>query len=195
MLEYLATIVIVLVLLAPLASGLLARRSRRGRRQRGIVALPFNTQLALGTLADETIAKVSLTTDLAEDFFAVSTDITVSVEGHTATEDPLGWGVAHDDYTVAELKEYVDANLTDPGQKIEQERARRKVRRGGVLHSMGGSQTELISNGGQEKRIPLRFSINDGNTLAGWVMNHSGAALTTGSIVTFTGTIFGRWQV
>ncbi len=171
---------------------LLAARKRRRRRGGRLVALPFNTQLALSTLGDETIVEVDLTTVLAEDFFAISCDLAVSVDGNTTTENPLEFGVAHGDYTVAELKEYVNANLTDPSDKIAQEHSRRLVRRFGTFSA---TDVNWSPNNGMEKRIPLRFSIGDGKSLIGWCMNHSGAGMNTGTIITFTGTIFGRWQI
>ncbi len=166
--------------------------AKRRRRSRGrFVALPFNTQQALGTLADETVVSADLTTNLAEDFYAISVDIVATVADGSAGDGPIEIGVAHDDYTAAEIKEFIDVNLTDPDNKIDQERSRRLIRRLGSIVEL--TNAPQVPRSGDPKRIPLRFILGDGHTLSAWVMNHTGSAMTTGAVVTFSGTIYGRW--
>ncbi len=179
-------------IIAALVLLVLAAKKRRRRRSGRFVALPFNTQQALATLADETVVSADLTTNLAEDFYAISVDIIASIDGG-ASEGPVEVGVAHDDYTVAEIKEFIDVNLTDPDDKIAQERSRRLIRRLGTIANIGAGGASLVPRSGEAKRIPLRFVLGDGHTLSAWVMNHSGGALTTGAVITFSGTLYGRW--
>ncbi len=162
---------------------------KRRRSNKNFVAIPINTQQALGTLADETVLTFPLTTAFGEDLFCISADLLISTDA--MQEGPLGVGAAHGDYTVAEIKEYVDANLTDPDDKIAQERARRQIRRVGLFPSQGNNE---VLNDGKPIRVKLKFSVGDTKTLNVWAMNHSGGALTTGATLTVTGTIYGRWQ-
>ncbi len=164
---------------------------RRKRSNKNFVALPFNTQIALATLADETVLTSALLSAFGEDFFCISADISLALDNVALSEVPVEVGLAHGDYTAAEIKEYVNANLTDPDDKIAQEHSRRQIRRIGLF---GVNAENQVLNHGDQQRIKLRFSIGDTKELKLWIMNHTGAAMTTGAIVTAVGTLYGRWQ-
>ncbi len=170
-------------------------KRRRGKRRRGIVAIPFSVQGALGTLADETIIAVqALGSDFGEDFYLVSLDASVMIRGLTAGEgEPHQYGVAHNDLSVTEIGENLDAEVSDPDDIIVKERARRPVRSGGYLKPVSTGGVELAQST-DKLRIPCRFSIGNGHNLSCWVKNKSGAALQTGAVQEWFGTMYGRWQ-
>lgn len=169
----------------------MAKRRRGTRRRKNFVAIPVNIQQALGTLADETVLNWNLLDQLfAEDFYAISAELVFALNGHTAGEGPIEFGLAHGDLTTAEIKECIDADWNDPDNIIAREQARRPVRRCGSYH---GLSTVEVPNNGNPKKYPIKMMIGEDHELKAFVMNHTGGALTTGSIVTITGTVFGRW--
>lgn len=169
---------------------------RTGRRRpsknyrRNFVAIPFFTDLALSTLVDNVLIDAAILT-FGEDCFVISADILVSVQGLTAGEGPLVVGLAHGDLTTTEVQEAIDAEVTDPDDIIAKERARRPVRRIGIL---SGVTSEQFLAQGTAQRITIRISVGDGHTLNVWCVNRSGANLAGGAIVTFAGTLWARWQ-
>lgn len=169
------------------------KKKRNSKNRRNFVAIPYNGTLTLGTLADNVVAIAALLSSvLGEDLYIISVDIYVSFRDTTGGEILLIVGLAHGDLTVTEILENLDAELTDPDDIIAKERARRPVRRFGVFNQVGAPEQGL--NDGKKIRVPIRFSVGDGFNLNVFVVNRTGAALTTGGFLEFSGTIFGRWQ-
>ncbi len=167
-------------------------KKRRGsrRRSRNFVAIPFEQGVTVGALAQNAVEATAILT-FGEDIYLVSADVTVIGRSGTAGEGPLPCGMAHGDLTDSEIEEAVSAEVTDPDDIIAAERARRPVRKIGSLEDAAGQQLE----NGSKIRLPLRFSVGDGHTLKLWVRNASAASpLTSGAVVQFSGTLYGRWQ-
>ncbi len=161
--------------------------------KKNFVALPVTGQLALSTLADDTVLKANVHTGVfTEDFFAISADIQVMVRNLTSGEgEPSSWGLNHSDYTAPEVNEYLNVSLLGRGSKIEQERLKRLVRNGSQLVHLT-AEDELIPLD-RSHRVKMRFMIQEGFAIEIWVKNRSGAPLTTGAIMEWNGTIYGRW--
>lgn len=170
-----------------------ARKGRQRRSKgyrRNFVAIPFFVDLALGTLVDNIVVKTPVLT-FGEDLFAISYDVVCAIQGQTAGQGPLIVGMAHGDLSTTEIAEAIDAEVTDPDDIIAKERARRPVRRLGVFPGL--SSEEALAQG-QIQRRSLRMSIGDGHSFDVWAVNRSGGNLAGGAIMSFSGTIFGRWQ-
>ena len=163
---------------------------RRGKNRRGFVAIPFFTELPLSTLADNTVITASILT-FSEDIFIISADVQANLNAAPGGQGPLMVGLAHGDLTIAEINEALDAEVTDPDDIIAKERARRPVRRVGVFPAL--SSDEVLAQG-QSQRIVMRFSVGNDHALNMFCVNRSGGPLTGAAIVTFVGTLFGRWQ-
>ncbi len=112
------------------------------------------------------------------------------MKNHTAGQGPIYVGICHSDLTVTEVREALQAEMTDPDDIIAKERSRRPVRKLGVFKSIDLDDT---INDGMPLRKKIRFAVGDGHNLQLWAFNRSGAALTTGSIITALGTLYGRW--
>ncbi len=168
------------------------RRGGRKGRRRGIVAVPFQGTLALATLADGALLSGGvLNANFSRNFYAVSVDVTASKRGGTVGEGPILYGWAHSDLSDTEMDEKLEAENSAQGDIIANERAKRPVRLAGVFSQL--SVDEILNNG-MPVRTPLRFTIQEGFALALWAKNRSGVAnLTTGCVITVTGTIFGRY--
>jgi len=147
--------------------------------------------VSLSTLANNTVITVDLISSLVEDMYVISVDLAWSVRGLTAGETPLQVGLSHGDYTVGEVLENLDASSLDPDDKIDQEHARRLVRRVGVFQGTG--ETDLVLADGKEIRTPVKFTVGDGKSFDAWLCNRSGALLTTGAVLQIFGTVYGRW--
>ncbi len=160
--------------------------------RKGFIAIPFSTAVALLTLADDAIILIgALGTDFGEDIFIMSADVFAMIRDLTAGETPLEFGLAHSDLTVAEVDENLTAEVADPDDIIAKERARRPVRRIGLFNAVA---TQSNWNDGNSKRVKIKFSVGNGFNLNFWVKNKSGGILTTGAVVEFSGTLYGRWQ-
>ncbi len=169
------------------------RRARKRSGSKNFVALPIRGSVALLTLADNALVKSNVLTGVfTEDFYAISIDIQCDILGLTNNEGiPHNWGINHSDYSVAEVTENLDVSLLGPGSKIEQERTRRLVRKGGILQA--SENVTILRTPESSKRVTLRFMINDGFALEIWVRNRSGSALTTGASFNWFGDLYGRW--
>ncbi len=166
-------------------------RKRTSKRRRNFVALPFSSRVTVGGIADDVAAVVAGPT-FGEDLFCISIDTLVSLKDAVAGEGPLQIAVAHGDLTAAEAVEALDADLTDPDDIIQRERARRPVRSIGKFIASG---TDEILAHGTKIRTPLRFSVGDGHALEFLAVNRSGATLAAGPrFVDLDCVLFGRWQ-
>ncbi len=163
---------------------------RRGRKGRGMAAIPFQDTLALSTLADNTVLQTTFWTP-TRDFYPVSAHIEWAIRGLTAGEGPVKVGLAHAGYSVTEITEFLDAEYTAPDALTAREQGRRMVRRSGTFH---GLSTEEVINDGRPLKTIIKFPLTGGQGLAAWAVNRSGAALTTGAVIKFSGTIYGRWR-
>ncbi len=160
-------------------------------RRKGFVAIPFDVAITLGTLANETVVKQSIfAAALTRGLFCISADIAWSLDDFTATEGPIFVGIAHNDLTALEIFEALNAELSDPSNIIQRERARRPVRRSGFFPGL--SSREVI-NDGAIIRTKMKFSVHDESNLALYALNKSGAALTTGAFVKAIGVLYARW--
>ncbi len=169
------------------------RRRYAKNRRKNFVAIPFDTSLTLLTLANETVLQNGIFgSSLGEDLFVISIDCYWALRGGTTGEVPIGVGFSHSDLTVAEVAECLGAELTDPDDIIQRERARRPVRRAGMF-GLGASTGKELNNG-VAVRTKMRMSVGDGHNVNCWARNQFGASLTTGAIVEVHGTLYGRWQ-
>ncbi len=165
---------------------------RRGKRRyhKNFAAIPFSQAVALATLADDTVLLSAILTTLVEDLYISSVKCSWGLRGLTAGEGPLNVGYAHGDLTVAEVKEFLDAELDDPDDIIQKERASRPVRHAGMYQGLAAN--EFIRNGEMIKTI-CKFTVGNDKSFNFWIHNRSGGTLATGAVVVIQGTIFGRW--
>ncbi len=104
-----------------------------------------------------------------------------SFDGFTSGEGPVQFGVAHLDYTAAEIEEALEANASwDLGNKVAQEQSRRQVRTIGVFKPGDGEGF----NDGKPVWTRCGWYLEDGDQAIGlWMRNLDLLApLTTGGI-------------
>lgn len=163
--------------------------------------MPVTGQVPIGALAStEVISGNMFASDLLEDLYVISTDISGQVITLTAGEgDPSDVHIAHGDYSVAEIAEKLNVSLLGPGSKIEQEQSRRLVRKVGTLLPADGvlaTNTNLRlfgKTGSADLRTKVKFVVQSGKNLKMCIHNRSGSVYTTGAIFRWSGTIYGKW--
>ncbi len=154
--------------------------------------IQLSAQQAMATLASKTGLLGTITSDLAsEGYWCVSLDLNVSWDGAAAGEGSMDLYLAHSDWTLVEVEEFIEITTGfDRGDKKGQEvQARgRSIRKVGSL-----TPEENNLNDGKPTRVKFKIFIPAGNTL-NWVFyNNGNALLTTGSFMSWHGKMYGSW--
>ncbi len=159
---------------------------RRGRYNLRLIRL--TGARALSTLASQTGIATALTGAATDTYRVVSMHNSWSVDGLTAGEGPLTVGYAYSDYTVAEIKEFLDSQAAlNIGSKIEQEQSRRLIR---VVGTFSGEANQSLFDG-KPIRTKLNWKIAIGDTVQMFVFNEdASSALTTGASVHCIGKMY-----
>jgi len=179
----------ILIILALAMTPVMAARKGKRRRSAGFRVVRVKGSVALATLANLTVVKASLFVNGGQRQFIIAADLTWTLMNATATEGPFYCGLAHNDYTVAEIKEWIESGAGVETNQIEQEKNRRLCRDSIVFSGVG---TEEVANDGKPKRTKVRFHVEDSQELAFWVYNDSDATLAGGAIVNCYGKVYVR---
>ncbi len=180
----------ILVLLAVLLG--MANKPRRRKRAMGAyVRGNVEENLALGALGsgalitdgwDETVNEKSLISSIVS---------TWSWDAITAEDGPIDFGIAHSDYTGAEILEVLATGGSwDSGNLISQEVSRRKVRQIGTFVSTqptGEGIADSVVNDGKPIKTKLNWVLQSGDGLQMWAVNRGSAVLVTGSSIKANG--------
>ncbi len=152
----------------------------------------LQSNLGLTTLASSSVASTILCNAFDTDVRVSSINATWNRRGGTAGEGPIYFGVAHSDYTDAEIEEYLelasDVGILDP---VDNEKANRMIR---FIGSFSGAGTDESLNDGNPVKTKLNWPVGDAKQLNMWAYNRSGGALTTGCVVEVGGQINFRPQ-
>ncbi len=141
----------------------------------------ISEDLDLGTLAAKTLVSDTWDEAVLERTLISSIVSTWNLDGLVAGQGPIIFGVAHSDYTDAEIEVVIEAvGSWDEGNKVAQEQAKRLVRRIGQFVGTQGTGTDDVQfNDGKPVKTKLNWILNTGDTLKMWAYNTSSAALTT----------------
>ncbi len=173
-------ILIYITLIAMIAMAAARKPKRRmGRYIRGGV----DENLGLGTLAASALVSADFDETVRERTLISSLVASWSLSNWTpiASVGPIVVGVAHSDYTDAEIEAYIE-NLEswDEGDKIGQEIGRRKIRRVGQFAVTAvGDVGVMVLNDGKPIKTKLNWILNAGQTLSYWAYNQGTAAVAT----------------
>ncbi len=160
------------------------------RRGSGIKRFPFSETLALSTLADATVLSGNFDDTFSRETFIVSQHGTYTIRGGEVGEGPLHVGVAHSDYTDAEILEWFLADQAwNTGDMVAREQAKRKIR---LIGTFRGFESNETLNNGNPIKTKILWKCEDGQTLEMFIVNDSGSALTTGTILESVGTVWAR---
>ncbi len=173
---------IIIGLLIPLG---MAKRGRKGRSMQGYLKGNVDEELNLGTLASKTLVADTWDESPEEKTLISSIVATWSLDGIVSGQGPLIFGVAHSDYSDAEIEAVIENQASwDQGSKVEQEIAKRLVRQiGQFVNETGSGTNDVQFNDGKPVKTKLNWRLNTGDTLKMWAYNVSGAALSTSAPV------------
>ncbi len=139
----------------------------------------------LGTLTDGDVISAALTQVVNDTRLGIYLKATHTMRGLTAGQGPIEVGVAHSDYSAAEIEECLESlGNWDLGDKVAQEQSNRKVRRIGEFS--GEAAVETL-NDGKPIYTKLNWKLAEGDTIQYWARNASGVQLTTGASPTMKG--------
>ncbi len=158
----------------------MAKARGKRRSMQGYLKGNVEEQLSLGTLAAKTLVSDTWDESPEEKTLISSIVVTWSISGLTAGQGPLQFGVAHGDYSDAEIEAVLENVASwDQGSKVEQEVAKRLVRQIGQMVSAAGADQDVGFNDGKPLKTKLNWRLNSGDTLKMWVYNSSDGALST----------------
>ncbi len=185
MLEY---FLLLLLVLLPLAV-------KKGRRRRfNLRKVRITPAVTIGALATLAVVKSVGTSATTSTLRFMSIDMSWAITDLAANvDDAFQFGVAHSDYTAAEIEECLEATASmGIGNKVQQERANRLVREIGTISPTGGTivNSGIGFNGGIPVKTKLNWLMAIGDTLDVWVRNGSGTVYSAGTILAGTGTLW-----
>ncbi len=164
----------------------------RRRRSRNFAAKRVEGEIALGTLANATVAANSLEATTSSDFYLISMDLYGYIRNLTAGEGPIYVGICHGAYTVTQIKEWVEAGdafgRDNPVVSVEQNG--RFIRELGVFN---GLAAEEVLFDGKPRRIKCGFVIPDSIAIEIWAYNRGSGTMTTGALVGLHGKAYINW--
>jgi len=153
----------------------------KSRRRRRYLKGNIDENLGLGTLASGTLISDTWDETVNERSLVSSVVASWSVDLLTSPQGPILFGVAHSDYTDAEIEEVIEnAGSWNEGDLVSQEKAKRKIRIIGqfVSEELAGT-TDVRFNEGKPVKTKLNWILNQGQTLKMWAYNRSDTALAT----------------
>ncbi len=178
-------------LLDPSCHRLLMAR-KRGSNMNKYSRVPVATGVDLGALVAGDLASAAIGPTMKNEGRVSSVELAWSLRDLSNEEGPIYFGVAHPDYTSAEIEESVEADVTGPGQMIERERGNRLVRMIGVFSGQGEDEK---FNDGRPVKTKLNWVFQDASKpLAYWAYNISTVTLTTGARLVGIGHLNVFWQ-
>ncbi len=145
----------------------------------------LNQEIAIGALAADTLVSEGGGTAVDSSVLVTSIDVMIGIHNHTAGEGPLVIGVAHSDYSDAEIEAWLE-NLSSwsSEDKIAEEQARRLCRSLGMI---GGAQVSERLWDGRQRKFKLNWRLGEGQALNFWCFNSDSNNLTTGTVVNIDG--------
>ncbi len=172
---------------------LAAAHKRKPRRYRGTWRkVPIDFTLVLDTLANNDLLGGVMTNNAIDSLRAMSLEGTWSIEGGATGAGPVTVGVAHGDYSDAEIEEWYEAiGSMNRSDKVAAEQASRFCRRVGSFagleaNAAGGS---VMLNDGLPVKTRLNWLISPGLNIKAWAHNDTGATLPTGVDIHFQGVL------
>ncbi len=130
--------------------------------------------LSLGTLAVRTLVADTWDESPEEQTRISSIVCTWALDQLTGPQGPILFGIAHSDYSDAEIEEVLENVASwDAGSKVEQEIAKRLVRTIGIFKSnnVAGEVSDAEFNDGRPMKTKLNWKLNSGDTLKMWAYN------------------------
>ncbi len=168
------------------------RRRRRRRRSFNLRRVRVAANTTIGALTGFDVIAGDLTAASANAYRLMSINASYSLANLGATaDDGQEFGVAHSDYTAAEIEQCLEAQgAIDVRAKIENEQANRLVRSIGQMTGAPGTGAGLSFNDGRPTTTKLNWAMGIGDKLVLWIRNGSPTIYTTGASIVTNGQVW-----
>ncbi len=161
----------------------MARKRRGGRKFRRYIRGRILSSQALGALGTNTLIGTLVADVVNERTWVSSIKASWSLADITpmADEGPVVCGVAHGDYSDAEVEAWLELSTSwDESDLVSKEIARRKCRIVGTFTSPASSSTQRSLADGKQITTKLGWVLGTGETLRLWAYNQGSQNLVTG---------------
>lgn len=161
---------------------------KKAYRYRGYFFPRVSSTLALATLAAQDMLIGSSLGAVDAPTWVSKIRAAWAINDLAGPDGPVVVGIAHSDYTAAEVEEWYEASAAwQTNDKIAQEQASRKIRMVGAFGSEN-AETQVL-NDGKPITTKLGWRCNDGEGITFWAYNDGAAVLITGSAVHLNGVV------
>ncbi len=156
---------------------------KRGRKFRKYLRGNIDLKIDVGTLAAQALA-AQVNGDTVDEKAWLSSIVATYTLGQTTGTPgvgPLVFGLAHSDYTAAEIEEFIEnAGSWGEGDKIAQEIGRRKIKIVGSFEVMAAADLGVIVfDHGRKQTTKLGWMLTSGQTFDLFIYNQGEAAFAT----------------
>ncbi len=131
----------------------------------------IDDEVAITSLASKDVVGAAPDETVGQRTRITSVVVGVGLNDNTAVAGagPIVVGIAHSDYTDAEIEEYLETTgQWDEGDLVAQEHGRRKVR---ILGEFPGLDTSEVLWNGAKRKFKLNWILNSGDGLRLWAYN------------------------
>lgn len=170
--------IIILVIVLTIAMA----RSGRGRAMGRYIRGEVDEELTIGGLTTRDVVSVVFDETVNERTLISSLVASYSMDEWTPTANagPIMVGIAHSDYSAAEIEEWIEnTGSWDEGDLVNQEVGKRKIRKVGIFPDTGNVLSNEVLNDGKAIKTKLNWILNQGQTLQVWAYNLGGASVAT----------------
>ncbi len=161
----------------------MARKSGKKRPMGRYIRGNVDEEVNLSGLAAKDVVGAVFDETVNERTFCSSIDATYSMANFTpiANAGPVIVGVAHSDYSDAEIEEWIESTgQWNEGDLVaSREISRRLIRQVGTFQSPDAATDVVVLNDGKEIHTKLGWILNQGQTLRLWAFNSGAAAIAT----------------
>ncbi len=160
----------------------LAKKGRGRRSFAKFIQGQIDTDLNLTTLAAKTLVGEVTSQTVVDTARVGSIACTYSLADLTVSANvgPITFGVAHSDYSDAEVEAWVEnQGGWDIGNMVDREIGARRIRQIGVFLSGNGPTLNAVFNDGRVTKTKLNWILSEGDGLRFWCYNSGNAAIAT----------------
>ncbi len=169
-----------------------ARRRKKRRSMTGYRKGALSMELDLATLAGRTLVSVLNSESVTERARLSSVAGIYTLSGYTLVSEggPILFGLAHPDYTDAEIEAWIEnSGSWSEGNLVAKEIANRRIRQIGVFETPADGVADVVTyNDGRPVKTRLNWLLITGQSIRLWAYNMGTAAMvTTDADVNFEG--------
>lgn len=154
-----------------------------------------NELITLAALPNQTAIKGTSPLVLTEDFRITAIDLeSLHLSGMTGNEGPVGFGIASNELSVAEIAAAINMNgPKDPDDRSFVEQIERAVKVFGTVRANGVWEPSGNGNFSRVNRLKHQWTYSSTNGWCWFAFNFSNNTLTTGGVIQIHCKIYGVW--